>query len=183
MKSIIRNKMPSIERLSELLLISDDGTIKRKSPAGNRKAGSNAERPLHGSEYTCITVDGVRYLTHRVIWYFFTGEEPEYLDHINRNKGDNRLQNLRESSAMDNRSNTDVMASNSTGYIGVYWYYYKGTPRWRVACNDKHLGYYTSILSAVKAYNRYAIGKYGEEAAVKVEHNKKMIREKFGIEI
>lgn len=183
MKSIQRNKMPSIVRISELFNISEDGSITRKLAAGNRSAGSNAERPLHNSEYTCITIDGVRYLTHRVIWYFFTGMEPDYLDHISRDKKDNRLSNLRESSAVDNRSNTDVMLSNSTGYIGVYWYYYKGTPRWRAACNDKHLGYFSSVVSAVKAYNKYATGRYGDEASVKIAHNKKMIKDKFGIDI
>lgn len=183
MKSINRNKMPSVARLSHLFIISDDGTIKRRIAAGNRAAGSSAERNLCGSDYTCITVDGVRYLTHRVIWYFFTGEEPDYLDHINRNKKDNRLCNLRPVSATGNRSNTDLMNSNTTGYIGVYWYHYKGTPRWRAACNDKHLGYYRSLISAVKAYNRYVISIYGDEALAKVEHNKRMIKESFGIEM
>lgn len=183
MKLTQRNKMPPIERISELFNISENGTITRKTSAGNRRAGSNAERNLHGTEYTCVTIDGVRYLTHRVIWYFFTGDEPEYLDHINRNKRDNRLCNLRESSATDNRSNTDVMVSNSTGFIGVYWYYYKGAPKWRVACNDKHLGYFSSLINAVEAYNRYAAARYGSEAMVKIEHNRKMIKSRFGVEI
>lgn len=179
----IRNKMPEISRLVELFNISRDGTITRKKAAGNKKSGSNAERFLHGSDYTCITVDGVRYLTHRVVWYFFNGNEPEYLDHINRNKKDNRIENLRESSAINNRSNTDVMNSNTTGYIGVYWYYYKGTPRWRAACNDKHLGYFSSEVSAVRAYNKHAINKYGIEAKVKVDHNVRMVKKRTGIDI
>lgn len=183
MKSIQRNKMPSVDRISELFNISSDGKITRKTAAGNRSAGSNAERALHGSEYTCITIDGVRYLTHRVIWYFFNGSEPDYLDHINRDKRDNRLSNLRESSAVDNRSNTDLMSNNSTGFIGVYWYYYKGAPKWRVSCNDKHLGYFSSLINAVEAYNRYAEARYGSEAMVKVEHNRKMIKSRFGVEI
>lgn len=183
MTRLARNKMPPIDRIAELLDISMDGRVTRKVSAGNRPAGSSAERPLHGSDYTCVTIDGVRYLTHRLVWYFFNRSEPEYLDHINRNKSDNSLDNLRESSPEKNRSNTDLMNSNTTGYIGVYWYYYKGSPRWRAACNDKHLGYHSSPISAVIAYNSYARSVYGDEASVKINHNVRAIMRDFGVQI
>jgi hypothetical protein len=48
---------------------------------------------------------------HRFIYYFMTGEIPEQVDHINRVKHDNRLQNLRSVTNQQNQFNT-----NSKGY-------------------------------------------------------------------
>ncbi len=174
--------MPSIELINALFFYDGKDLVRSKS-AGSSKKGSIATRDLHGTGYLCVTIDSIRYLAHRVIWFMHHGTEPRFIDHINRNKKDNRIANLRESTAVGNRSNTDVISSNTTGLIGVYWYPYKGAPKWRVACGDVHIGYFRNRVSAARAYNRHVLEVYGEEAEVKVQHNKRVIKEETGIEI
>jgi hypothetical protein len=48
------------------------------------------------------------------------GFEPEHVDHINRNTGDNRPDNLRASTLLENAQNRGPMACNKSGYIGVH---------------------------------------------------------------
>lgn len=172
-----RLALPDLSILNEIFTYDGNNLLRKKS-AGCRKAGSIATRPLTNTGYLCVTVDSVRYLAHRIIWFMCNGDQPAHIDHINRDKADNRIDNLRASSAVNNRSNTAVMNSNTTGLIGVYWYPYKGTPRWRAACGDKHLGYFATKESAARAYNDYVIKRYGEESRVKVEHNMMSINNK-----
>ncbi len=174
--------MPDIELLKSLFIYDGKNLVRIKS-AGSRKKGSIATKGFHGSDYLCVMVKNIRYLAHRVIWFMHYGTEPGCIDHINRDKADNRIENLRESSAVNNRSNTDVMESNTSGLIGVYWYPYKGAPKWRAACGNVHIGYFRNRASAAKAYNRHVLQAYGEEAEVKVQHNKRIIKEETVLDI
>lgn len=45
---------------------------------------------------------------HRFVFYFLTGEIPEQVDHINRFKHDNRIENLRSVTHQQNQFNTDA---------------------------------------------------------------------------
>lgn len=177
-----RIELPCAEELN--YLFSYDGVnLIRNYSAGNKSKGCIATRK-HASGYLCVNIRGVRFMAHRIIWKMLHGDVPYHLDHINRNRADNRICNIRESNGVDNRSNTDLMVSNTTGVIGVYWYdYYGKEPSWRAACGDKHIGYFSNIATAAKAYNSYVTERYGDTAQVKVEHNKAMIMAKFGISI
>ena len=167
---IKRLEIPSAEKLNYIFHY-DGKDIIRNYSAGRSRAGSVATR-LHVNGYLCVNVDGVRFMAHRIIWKMIHGDVPDVIDHINRVKHDNRIENLRSSDAERNRSNTGIMSNNTTGIIGVYWYDYKGTPRWRAACDDKHIGYFNNIASAASAYNKTVYERYGEESLVKINHNK-----------
>ena len=81
--------------------------------------------------YRGVTVDGVSYQAHRVIWKWIHGQEPgDFLDHINRNKHDNRIWNLREVTSGENVANKDHHERRPWGTKGYHWSEYVG--RWKV---------------------------------------------------
>lgn len=74
-----------------------------------------------------IRIKGKAYPAHRLAWFYVYKVWPTAVDHINCNKQDNRIENLREySSASDNLSNTKTRKNNKLGIKGVYWHDGKG---------------------------------------------------------
>jgi hypothetical protein len=71
--------------------------------------------------YVHISVKGNQYYAHRLAWLYVYGEWPEkHIDHVNRVRTDNRLENLREASHQDNMQNIEKPCSrNESGYRGV----------------------------------------------------------------
>jgi hypothetical protein len=52
-----------------------------------------------------IRLEGIGYLAHRLAWVYMTGEQPDVIDHINRERDDNRFSNLRNGTFKDNSTN------------------------------------------------------------------------------
>ena len=128
--------LPTIERLRQLVrfdartgrlfwLHRDQETFsgnekfrERTAMRWNRVfAGKEAGGDYHG--YRRLMIDGVHHFAHRVIWKMETGEEPVEIDHINGDKGDNRLANLRSVVRPVNMKNKALYKSNSSGFPGV----------------------------------------------------------------
>ncbi len=60
----------------------------------------------HGGGYLRFCVLAQSYLSHRLAWFYMYGEWPEFIDHINRRKTDNRITNLREATHAQNMANS-----------------------------------------------------------------------------
>ena len=95
-----------------------------------------------------------RMYAHRVAWLLTHGKWPEkHIDHINGNKTDNRLVNLREVTNQENHKNMKRHAGNKSGSTGVYWS--KATSKWQAyICIDgkqTYLGVYADLEEAIKA--------------------------------
>lgn len=73
--------------------------------------------------YTTATVklDRAHYKVHRIIWKLVTGEEPLYIDHIDGNALNNRIDNLRVCDRQTNAVNTCMQSTNKSGINGVCW--------------------------------------------------------------
>lgn len=71
--------------------------------------------------YVTIAINGQRYYAHRIIWRMATGEIPNEVDHINGDKIDNRLVNLRSATRETNGRNLSIKSNNTSGVNGVYW--------------------------------------------------------------
>lgn len=86
------------------------------------------------------------------------------VDHINRNKLDNRCSNLRQVTLSQNAINSTK--SNKTGYRGVQYQPKGVTKKWRayIGGNSRSIGVYHTKQEAAKAYNAEAIKLYGEYA-------------------
>lgn len=71
--------------------------------------------------YSSILYEGETYLIHRLIWKWIYNEEPNIIDHINGDKLDNRLVNLRDVDRGINARNRSKQANNTSGFTGVVW--------------------------------------------------------------
>lgn len=113
--------------------------------------------------YTCICVDYMHHLAHRMAHLYMTGGWPdEQIDHINQDRGDNRWCNLRAVTAQENRMNQKMPCTNTSGHVGVRWD--KGNEKWhaQIKHNGKaeNLGRFDNIDFAIAARKEAEI-KYG----------------------
>lgn len=115
-----------------------------------RHAGKIAGGLNHG--YMCLSFEGVTYKVHRLIWMMVYGTEPTTIDHINRNKADNRLTNLRDVSPSENSLNRRKQSNNKSGVTGVSS---SSSGKWRasitVNCVPIHIGTFPTKDEAARA--------------------------------
>ena len=114
--------------------------------------------------YLRISVNGKRYLAHRLAWFYTHGVWPDQeIDHINRDRLDNRLCNLREATVSQNRQNRPKMSRNTSGIKGVK--YIAVTGKWvaNIDCNGKKqwLGTYSTAEAAGIAYSLASKAQHG----------------------
>lgn len=113
------------------------------------------------------TVNGKRVLIlmHREIMKPGDGLE---VDHINRNKLDNRKENLRICSTEENLRNRGTQKNNKSGYRGVSWN--RNAKKWHaqisIGHRRTHLGYFPDKFEAIGVYNQMAVRYYGPFAGV-----------------
>ena len=92
-----------------------------------------------GSGYIIITVSNKPYGAHRLAWLYTHGKFPEdQIDHINKDKTDNRLVNLRAVSGKENARNKFIPTNNTSGHIGVIWH--AKNNRWIVKVSKVYYG-------------------------------------------
>lgn len=95
-----------------------------------------------------------RYLAHRVIWKMFYGTDPvNQIDHIDQDKANNRIGNLRDVTHLENSQNKPMQPNNRSGVAGVYSP--KGSDKWLARIKQsgrwKHLGTFETYEDAVSA--------------------------------
>lgn len=113
--------------------------------------------------YRTICFDYKHYLAHRLAWWFIYEEWPDgNLDHVNGDKLDNRIENLRIASVKQNGGNLVKYADSSSKYKGVGWH--SRDKKWRAYISNRHIGYFPSEDEAALAYDKEAKREYGEFA-------------------
>lgn len=145
-------------RLKELLDYSPEtGLFKWKIAHSRRVHVGDVAGSLSPKGYVLIGVDGCVYRAHRLAWLYVYGEFPKlYIDHINRIKTDNRIENLRDVSISVNNENKNSSSiyKKSCNVLGVSRE--KNHKRWRavITINKKqfHIGYFDTIEEAEAAY-------------------------------
>jgi len=123
------------------------------------KIGDNAGSLSH-TGYMCIKFKGKHFLSHRIAWFLTYKIWPDKdIDHINGNKKDNRIINLRLATKSQNKQNQiKPSKNNKTGYLGVYYIEKSGKYEAQIMLNykTKHIGYFNT---AEEAHNEYLIKK------------------------
>ena len=108
----------------------------------------------NGDGYLLISVRSRRHKAHRLAWLYVYGAWPEdQIDHINRNRSDNRISNLREATNKQNMQNASKRSDNTSGHPGVSWYKQKSKWQAKIKHNQKkiHLGSFTTMEEALSA--------------------------------
>lgn len=110
----------------------------------------------NGSGYLRITVAGKSEYAHRLAWMYVNGHWPtQTVDHINGNRGDNRIANLRLATYAENMQNIRQATKKSESKVlGVSWH--KRAGKWQVHIsvgrNKKYLGLFKDKSEAQQAY-------------------------------
>jgi hypothetical protein len=160
--------MLSHRRILELFNYdAESGILTWKISTSNRAKVGSIAGCRHNCGYRQIKVDGQKYLEHRLIWLYVTGEWPkDQIDHINGARDDNRFSNLREATNAENQRNRTRSSTNSSGHKGVHWRTDSQCWQARIMLNKeyKHLGYFDTLEDAHTAYVAAAKELYGEFA-------------------
>lgn len=148
------------KRLREILEYDPVTGIFRRRSSGKRVGTIN--RALG---YRLISVDDVRHYEHRLAWLYVYGRWPKVqMDHINRNRADNRLDNLREANHSESLCNQRVRKDSKSGFRGVVWNSQNGKWKAVVQKDGKRYfaGFFTDASTASKARDAAAKRLHGE---------------------
>ncbi|MDR7875759.1 HNH endonuclease [Yersinia mollaretii] len=149
--------------ISRFIYDPETGSFKRKHCSYKRLIGTDPCFIRGG--YSCISIKGNTFLSHRVAWAMSYGQWPkEFIDHINGVRNDNRLINLREATSAQNNHNVRAPVKSKTGFRGVDYMERKGKWRARIKINGKvkQIGTFNSPEDAGQAYASYAKNLRGE---------------------
>jgi hypothetical protein len=98
------------------------GDLIRKIRTSNKvKIGDIAGSLNKSNGYYHVMIGGKAYKKHRIIFLWHHGYLPDYIDHIDRDRSNNRIENLREVTNKENVQNRNISKKNTSGVTGVYF--------------------------------------------------------------
>lgn len=125
------------------------------------KKGTLAGRIHNGYRSVGVTINKItkRIPCHRLVWFMHFGYLPNQIDHIDRNRLNNSISNLREADCAQNRRNASKASGKSSKYIGVSKRMKSGKWQAAIRINKKtiYIGVYTLEEDAAKAFDRKCI--------------------------
>lgn len=118
--------------------------------------------------YMKVCINYKHYFLHRIIWALVYGEFPRgQIDHIDGDKANNRITNLREADPSQNCANRKLHSNNRHGMKGVTPSYGRWTARVAFRGKRHHIGTFDTQQEAYAAYLNHAEKIHGEFARAK----------------
>jgi len=165
MKTIL---LPSQEELHRFFNYKEGYLYRKIQTSSNAKINDKAGY-LHPSGYLLVSINCQKYPVHRIIWCYHFGSIPSKLeiDHIDGNKKNNMIENLRLATHSQNKSNNKRAQRNSkSNILGVSWC--KISSKWRatiqINSKQKHLGVFANQEDAVAARRAAELQYFAEFA-------------------
>lgn len=129
----------------------------RENRGYKAKIGTQAGS-LEQTGYISIRLGRVSYLAHRLAWFYVYKCWPtNYIDHIDRNKVNNAISNLRDIEQVWNSRNRDINKNNTSGYTGVYFSSKDNTWKAEIIINTikTRLGSFSTPEEASEVYRAF----------------------------
>ena len=162
---LYQNKVNTVDNLEFLfnrlheLFEYDNGVLIRKiNINGQAKKGQVAGNLNKSTGYMDVRVDNKNYRQHRMIFLMFHGYLPNVVDHIDGNPLNNKVENLREATKMQNRWNCKPNRGTISGVKGVY----KDHSKWKALINVGGVRYYLGMFETIEEAKSVVELKYAE---------------------
>jgi len=140
-----------------------DGALywKKINPLAHCIKVGNKVGSRHHSGYIYTRVNGLNIAEHRLIFLMHNGYLPEEVDHIDGDRTNNKIKNLRAATALTNAQNAGIRKDNTSGVKGVNWNKTNNCWQVRVQANNKRIliGNFKDLelaeLVSIEARNKY----------------------------
>jgi hypothetical protein len=159
-----KNSKPIDTQLVRSFFNYEDGCLSWAVNRGRAKKGQKAY--INNEGYKVLKFNQIAYLEHRLIWAWHGNDSVEFLDHINGNKLDNRIENLRPASQSQNMQNAKKRIDNCSGVKGVHWSNTKNKWISVVFANGKpnYVGSFANLEDAKINTNQFRLAHHKEFA-------------------
>lgn len=144
------------ERLRELLSYDEEtGEFVWRVRRGGRAYAGTVAGTVMKIGYRHIRIGGKFHYAHRLAWFYVHGRWPTHqIDHVDRDRQNNRISNLREATNAENGRNSIAAPRNTSGFKGVSWH--RNCEKWKAQIKyngrQMHIGLFDSAEAAHDAY-------------------------------
>ena len=169
--------MPPIEELKELLHYEPDtGLFRWRVDFRNQTKPGGVAGSLNHTGYIFIAINGRCFCAHRLAWAFYHNQDPGSMqvDHIDQNKSNNKIVNLRLANHGSNNAYAGPQKNNKLGVKGVNYKKGKFCVSIRINRKSYNLGCYDTVEEASNVYWAAAEEVRGEFAYEKCKHPEKL---------
>jgi len=144
----------------------DTGRFYWRKYCGPRALPGNEAGSLNPTGYIKITIRGIQYPRSKLAWLYTYSKWPTpFIDHINRERSDDRIINLRQATRGQNNRNTKMRSNNTTGVKGVIVNRGKFMVRINIRGKSIYIGRYDDLDDASQAYQIAATKYHGSFAS------------------
>ena len=143
--------LPPLDLLRGLFTYDPEtGQLVRIKTTSSRSVRGSIAGSINRDGYLRVRVESVEYMVHRIVWKLVKGEDIPpglYIDHIDRDRTNNKIENLRLATDLQNQNNRNP----EEGVTYDNRKYPKLKKRWVATLRGKKLGYYKTKEEAVTA--------------------------------